>query len=173
MKTEIKYGLIAGFSVCAWTLVEFALGFHTRHLEYGSFANQLSLLILIAAWFFMLRTKRDTDGRGALTFGQGLKAGAVASAVSAAIITVFSEVYNRVINPGWMQHAMEWETARLRTSGTSEAEIALLRKNFEAMAHAPIGERLLHGFIGTAVMSLIITAIIAVMIRRPPAQPAS
>jgi len=167
MTTEIKYGLITGFSVCGWMLLQFFLGFHTTHLEYGSVANQLSLLILIIGWYLMLRAKREKDFGGALSFNQGFKAGVVASSITAAIITVFSQLYNRVINPGWTQRAYEWQMARLRDSGTSEADLAQLRQSYEASIHAPLVSQILSGLVGSAVMGIVIAAIICVMMRRP------
>jgi hypothetical protein len=167
VKTEIKYGIGAGLGVCGWVLLQFLLGFHTTRLEYGRWTNQLSLFILIGCWFFMLRTKRDRDFSGSLTFGQGFKAGLVASVLAAVIITGFSLLYNHVINPGWMQRAMDWEISRLRAAGAPASEIAGQTAAFQSFS--TVGSQVINGIVGTVLMGMIIAVIITMMLRRPPA----
>lgn len=123
MRPELKYGLIAGAGVCAWIMGEFLLGFHTTRLEIGAYSGYLSCLIPLATLFLLLKGKRDRSPDGRLNYWPALKSGLHAAFITGAIVYGFMMVYGSFINPGWLDHVLEWRVAQLRADGVAETAI--------------------------------------------------
>src|SRR4051812_44895440 len=100
MKPETKYGLLIGAAYCLWILADFALGFHTRRFDLGERADYFSCIIPFALLTMLLLNRRRE--RGGITVAQGTMSGAQASLVGGIVLYLFMFVYNRFINPGWI-----------------------------------------------------------------------
>jgi hypothetical protein len=99
MRRALVFGLLAAGGVAAWTLVEFALGFHTTRLEVGRYTGFVGLLFPVLAVVLALRSARRA--RGSLGFGQGLLEGLAVTAMFAVLGGVFLWLYYAVVNPGF------------------------------------------------------------------------
>ncbi|MFQ5605591.1 MAG: DUF4199 domain-containing protein [bacterium] len=137
MNPEVKFGIITGVGVCLWVLGEYFLGFHTTKLAVGKYSGYFSIIIPVVTIYLTLKQKRDYEYAGTLSIGQGIKAGLILSIISAVITTLFFMVYNRFINPDWMELAMEWEKNNLIAAGATEIEISVAMAQFESMNSLP------------------------------------
>ncbi len=164
MKPEIKYGIIASVGVCLFVLLEYALGFHTTRLEIGEYSGYLSTIIPVVVFYLALKELRDTRYGGSLTIGQGLKAGGMMSLLSAVVITVFFQVYNKLINPGWMETAMEWQRNKLQQAGKGEAEIAAKMEGYQMMMSDTF--QIVFQFLSTLILGTLIALILTLVLRR-------
>jgi len=93
------YGLLAAAGGASWTLVEYALGFHTTRLETGRYSGFVAILFPILAIVFALKAARSE--RGALSFREGMMQGAAVTLVQATAGAVFIWLYFTLINPGF------------------------------------------------------------------------
>ena len=167
MKTELKYGLIAGIGVSVYVLLEYFLGFHTTYPEIGQYSGYFSAIIPIFAILYAIKEKRNRYFNGYITFGQGFITGLIVTVISAFIITGFFVIYNDFINPEGLKYISSWRAEQMRLENIPEEEIVASIEEYNAMYNPLVI------FSGTFVMGLLITAILAFLLRRKdiPASP--
>ena len=168
MKPEIKYGIITGLLVCLWVMIEYFLGFHTTKFETGKYSGYFATIIPIMAIYLLLKQKREADNN-TLTLKKGLRAGTLMSLITAIITTIFFFIYNHYINPNWMEFAMEWEKNNMLKQGMSEVAIDAQLSKFNSM-NTDFAQ-IVQGLIGTTFMGIIISFIIALILRRNAESP--
>lgn len=165
MKIETKYGLIAGLGICAWTMMEYLIGFHTdlEKMDMGQYSGYFSAIIPIVAFTLGIRCKKHTDFNGTLTFKQGIRAGLVITLITAAIISVFFLIYYTLINSDWMTIGYKFEKNKLINEGLSDGQIAEHLTQFKEMYSLPA---IVSGaFFGTIVQGGLLTLIITLILR--------
>jgi len=160
MRTELKFGLIAGIGVSIYVLLEYLLGFHTTHPEIGEYSGYFSAIIPIVVILFAIRKKRDRSFKGLISFGQAFITGIIVTAISAFIITAFFVIYNDYINPEGMKNISNWKAEQMRLQSIPEEEIVASIEQWNAMNNP------LFVFAGSFFMGLIITVIFALVIRK-------
>ncbi len=175
MTPEVKYGLLAGAGIGAWTTLEYLAGFHTTHLAVGEYTGYGATLIPLTTLFLLLKGKAATAPEGRLTLWQGVNAGLASSLIAALVVYVYLLSYDLFINPGWLDHALEWQVAQLRAAGVDEPaireEITFQRRTrtpFGLAATTLVGQTLLG-----ACLSLILTFLIRFRRSAPPSSPAA
>ena len=166
MKPELKCGLITGAGVCLWIMGEYLLGFHTTHLEIGAYSGFFSAIIPLVTLFRMLKAQRDAVPDGRLGVWPGVKSGLHAAFISGVIVYGFMLAYNQFINPGWLDHALDWQVAQLRTEGVAESAIREEIKTYRQL-NGPVG-CLISIVAGTTVMGGIFSAGLPLLLRRGP-----
>ena len=100
MRRAITFGLLATAGVAAWTMLEFALGWHESRADVGRYTAWLALLPPVIAIVLGLRAARR-DRPAGMSFGAGMAEGTAISLVFAVTVTVFYYVYFSAINPGY------------------------------------------------------------------------
>ncbi len=94
-------GFFSGAGAAAWTMFEYAMGWHNAHLETGAVTGFVAVIFPTAAILWALRaTKRSGGGR--LTLMQAWATGLAVSAISAVIGVLFFLVYFTSINPAFL-----------------------------------------------------------------------
>lgn len=127
LNRALTYGLLAAAGGAAWTLIEYALGFHTTRLETGRYTGFAAIVFPILAIWLALKAARAEHG-GRLSFGQGLKQGAAVSAVQAVAGALFFLVYFTIVNPRFFDAL----AASGQTSTAGEQVTILLVSSFVA-----------------------------------------
>ena len=138
----LMFGLLAAGGAAAWTLIEYALGFHTTRLDVGRYTGFVGLVFPIVAIVLALRAARRA--RGGLSFAQGLVEGLAVTAVFAVLGTVFLWLYYKGVNPGFFA-----DMARRGEPVTLAGQLAVAA-------------------VSSLVMGLLISAVAAALLRRPP-----
>lgn len=100
LKRALIYGTAAAAGGAAWTLTEYALGFHTEKAEMGRYSGFVGIVFPIAGIVLALRDARRTE-RG-LTFGRGVAEGAGVTAVMTILAVLFFAIYFKAINPAFL-----------------------------------------------------------------------
>jgi hypothetical protein len=108
MKPEVKYGVIAGFFLILWTLVQFMLNFHTLDFEYNKFSSPGVLIILFFTLLKSLKEKR-LDYGGSISLRKGMRTGVFQLFITAFIASSFMFLYDYKINPLWIENFLQWE----------------------------------------------------------------
>jgi Protein of unknown function (DUF4199) len=166
MSDTLKYGLITGLGICGWMLLEHALGFHTTRFAAGEYSTYFSSLIPFGALYVMLRQRQQLANGRPLPLGPSVLAGIAVSVVTALIVYSFLIFYNQLLNPGWIDAALEWKVGQWRMQGMSEPAI---REQILVFRHlnSPRGLLLSLGA-GMPVMGAILAYGITLFLRRSP-----
>jgi hypothetical protein len=108
MKPEIKYGLMAALLLVMWTLIQYALKFHTHYFSYNSYTIYGVMLVLFITLLASLREKR-IDYAGHLGVRNGIRSGLFQLFITASLASGFMMVYNYRINSLWVENLVKWE----------------------------------------------------------------
>jgi hypothetical protein len=166
MRPELKFGLLSGAGVCLWILGEFLLGFHTTRLGIGVYSGYFSCVIPLAALYLLLARKRAAAPDGRLGLGAGVRSGLQAAFISGVIVYGFMLAYSQFINPGWLDHALDWRVAQWRADGMAEVAIREQIRLYRQL-NGPLG-CLVSLVAGTTVMGGIFAAGLTLLLRRRP-----
>jgi len=100
-KSTLLAGLLSGGGAMAWTLFEFAMGWHNQHIDVGAKTGFVAIIFPVIAIVWALRRSRQAAG-GQLTWRSALATGLGVSAISAAIGLAFFAAYYTIINPDFV-----------------------------------------------------------------------
>ena len=138
MKPELKYGLLAGAAMIAWTLAEYALGIHQTRFALGKYTGMGSELILLAMVWRLLCLKFAQLNRYWLPAWEGMLYGTFASFVAGMVFYIFLNLYVNFINPEWPDLYLEWQVAQMRAAGDGELAIRAFVRSVRWMM-GPVG----------------------------------
>lgn len=164
MKTEIKFGIILGLGICAYTMLAHLLGFYTNNIQAGKYGDIVIILLPIAVLFLAIREKRKRSG--SLTVSEGVKTGLLVALVSFSISATFLWLYHHYINPGWLEFIIAYERESMLRAGMGASEITTRIDQIRA-GNSDFAQ-LVGGFIGTMVLSLILSLIFSLILRSKP-----
>jgi hypothetical protein len=159
-----------GAGLCAWIFLEFALGLRTTRPAIGFYTGFLSGMIPLAALCLLLRAQSRASGAAPLAWTQSLRAGLHASFVAALLVYAFLLLYINFLNPGWMDDALDWKVAQLRSQDVPEQmvreEIVAFREMSSPLGLA--GRVLVSPFATGGLLTVGLTCLLR---RRPPSRP--
>lgn len=94
----LGYGALAAAGGALWTLLEYALGWHTTRADVGRWTGFVGLVFPIVAIVLALRAARR-DAGGSLPFRRGLAVAATVSVVLGALGAAFFYAYHAWLDP--------------------------------------------------------------------------
>jgi hypothetical protein len=163
----MKYGVGFGLATGAWTLVEYALGFHTTRIAAGQLTSYLALVLPIT--FIVLAALAERRRLGAISFGRALGVALLVMLVGDVISTPLVWAYHHFILPDWMERLTAFERERLLLQGTAPAEVD---RRLAALAmSASMTAQIVGGVVGSTVIGLLIGIPTAFLVRRRGAAP--
>lgn len=165
-KAEIKFALVAVLVVAGWTLSAWQLGWHDQDFTHAQHGKQVSGVAFAVSIWLAVRDRRDRQQGGFIAFGEGFQTGMVVSAIAAFLNGAFIAVYTRVLNPGWLQRAWEWQKAGLVDAGAKDQDLG--RPNAIANSSGILIFQLVLEPIGMVIMGMLLTTAIAAVLRRKP-----
>jgi hypothetical protein len=165
-RTELQYGLIIGFGLIAWILAEYAAGFHTTQLEVGEYSGYFSIIIPLIALYMGIRSFRDKELGGSMTFLKGFAAGSRMSFIASVLISLFLALYITVINPEWIDLGLEYQRNKLVATGLSQQEVTntldLMKNDYT------LSSMMLYAFGGTLLQGSVLSLIYSAILKRKP-----
>lgn len=105
-----------------WTLLEYALGFHTTSPEIGQYSGFVTILFPIV-FIYLAMDERQSATHMPLQFFDGINIGFRIAFYSAILFTIFLFIYSTSINPQWIETTIEWQRKQLLLSGATDDEI--------------------------------------------------
>lgn len=117
------WGIACGLSMAVWVLIEFALGFHTTSLDIGRYSGYFSTILPITFIYVALAERQSFLDRK-LPILDGITIGFRIALFSALILSVFLIVYNKFINPEWIELTVDWQRKQMILNGASNDDIA-------------------------------------------------
>lgn len=162
MKTEVKYGLVLGLGICAYTMLAHLLGFYTTNIRVGKYGDIAITLLPIVVIFLAIREKRAL--LGTLTLLQGIKTGVLVSLLSFPISTSFLWIYHHLINPQWLENILAYEREQMSQAGVGVGEISSRLMAISA-GNSDVAQ-VVGGLVGTIILGLILSFIFSLILRR-------
>jgi len=165
MKVTVKWGVILGVSVIVWTLVIHFLGFYTTNLAAGQKADVVATILPIAAIVMALLERRRQLGRG-LKIKDSLAVGVLTGVVSIPITAGFLWFYHNYMNPQWADLLIAYKNQQMAAAGIAP-EVIQLADQAQRAGSTDIAQ-LLGALIGTPLISLVISLVAHIFVRRQP-----
>lgn len=135
--TAVKQGLIIGVIIIILSLVSNLAGLSTNVM--ASLVLTFLMVVLYAAAAFMaVKSHRDHDLGGTITFGRAFITGLVAALVAGLMTSVFSIVYVQFIDPGSVQDAIDASMEMMEKFGLDEDQIDAARESALESATNPL-----------------------------------
>ena len=160
MRIAIKWGVILGVAVCAWTLVIHALGFYTKRIAAGQRADIVAAILPIAAIVLALRELRK---QGPLSFKRAVGTALVVGIASVPITAGFMWWYHHHMNPQWLDYIVDHKRLVMDAAGATPEAIAQM----EAAQRASGTDRaqITAALVGSPIVSLLIGLVAGVIMR--------
>lgn len=162
-RVALKWGVILGIASIIFSLILF-LTDNVGNNKLG----WVSLVISVAGLVLAMRDYRTLNG-GYMRYGEGLSVGTLTSAVSGLLSSLFSVFYTTVIDTGAMTRMVERTREQLEDSGASDDQIDQQMTIVE-MFQSP-GLSFAFGIIGAVIFGLLLSLVIAAIMRRNRANP--
>ncbi len=165
--TVLRYGIYAMLAILALSAIHFFLIFPNVSYEMAEVAGYLTMVLSMIFVFAGIRHYRDHVNNGTLSFGQGLKVGALIVLVPAVAFGLFDILYTSVLNPSWADEYIIYQIEKIKASAPAaevEEEIKKFQRNMD-MFKNPFFQFLL--MTGTVyIIGLIVTIISSLALRR-------
>src|SRR4030095_1403177 len=166
--TALRYGIYAGLVILVLAAIHvFVLMPPNISWEMAEVVGYLTMAISMIVVFMGIRYYRDHVNNGYLSFGEGLKLGALIVLVPALTFGLFDILYTRVLHPSFSVEYMAYQVEKIKASVPADQldqKLAKLRKNMEMFGN-PFIEFLLMT-ITVYIVGLIVTIISALALRR-------
>ncbi|MDB4916029.1 MAG: hypothetical protein JWM95_3673 [Gemmatimonadetes bacterium] len=162
MHTEQRWGLGLAVALSLWTMLLHISGVYSTRL---ALAQSLDIVVMIIPIAFiagaMGEQRRRSDSFG---YMRAFRTGVFTMLISWPFSAAFMLLYHKIINPEWLDRLVAFELARLRASG---AGASVLAKTESALrARASIRAELTSSVIGTVILGLALSGMLALVFRR-------
>ena len=166
-RTVLRFGLISGAAMSLLMLATLpfqdAIGF-----DYGAIVGYTGMVLAFLLIYFGVRSYRDREGGGRVSFGRALVVGALIAVVSSACYVATWEVIYFGLAPDFLQKYEAYALKKARAAGESEAAIARKRAEMAEFARM-YGNPLFNAaitFVEPLPVGLLIATVSAVALRR-------
>ncbi|RIV22639.1 DUF4199 domain-containing protein [Fibrisoma montanum] len=163
-RVALKWGLIIGVGTILYSTLLFVLNLTTNRglsvLGYG---------IFIAGLVLAMREFRTANG-GYMTYGEGVGLGALASAIAGVLSSAYSILYMTVIDTGFRERLMEQTREQLEEQGQLTDEQIDQAIEMGQSFQSP-GLLFVFGIFGSILIGVVLSLIIAAIMRRNKANP--
>jgi hypothetical protein len=166
-RTVLRFGLISGavMSLLMLATLPFqdAIGF-----DNGALVGYTGMVVAFLMIYFGVRSYRDKEGGGAVSFGRALVVGALIAAVSSVCYVATWEVIYFGLAPDFIQKYEAYTLKKARAAGESEAAIERKRAElaeFARMYRNPLVNAAIT-FVEPLPVGLLIAAVSAAALRR-------
>ncbi len=163
-RTALKWGLITGITLIVYSIILYTLNQTTN--------GALSLIIyglLIGGLVVGMREYRASNG-GYMTYGEGMGLGALLSAIAGLLSSAFTVFYTQVIDPGFQERLVGQVRDQMEEQGKMSDEQIDQTVELMQKFQSP-GLQFMLGLLGTILIGVVLSLIIAAFIRRNKTNP--
>jgi ethanolamine transporter EutH len=141
-KIIITYGIIAGTIVSAMLAISMPLYQKgTLNLDHGELLGYATMVVALSLIFFAVKSYRDNQLNGVISFGNGLKVGLLITLVAAVVYILTWEVIYQNLDESFFAKLGEYSFDKLKNAGATETELAEARQkmnDFNEMYKNPV-----------------------------------
>ena len=117
------YGIIAGLISIGWAIGFIALG-NTEDFENGMIYGYAAMLIAFSLIFVAVKSFRDNQNGGVITFGKAFKIGLYITLIASTVYVGVWLIYYFNFNTDFMEKYMEHSLAKMKADNKSAEEIS-------------------------------------------------
>ncbi|MCE1202474.1 MAG: DUF4199 domain-containing protein [Bacteroidia bacterium] len=158
IRIELKWGIYFVLMMIGWMLVERLSGLHGKYLEKQEIFSNFIAIPAITIYVLALLDLRRRKYGGSMTYGQGFVSGLIITAV----VTVFSPLVqyltSEVISPDYFENMIQLTVSKGKMSQQ------------EAEAYFNLPSYIRQVLVGTPVMGIATTAVVAIFTRKRTSQ---
>ena len=163
------YGLIAGAIVSGMLVIsQPMLSQGIINYDNAMIVGYTSMVIALSVVFFGIKTFRDQEGKGKISFGTAFKIGILITLIASLMYAISWEIYYNTMGTDFMEQYTSYHIKKLQEAGATVEKIEATRKEmatFSEQYRNPVirfGMTLLEIF----PVGLLITLICAALLRR-------
>jgi hypothetical protein len=132
-KHVLRFGLIAGLILSAMLLLTLGL-VDKMGFEFGALIGYTTMVLAFLLIYFGIRSYRDAQADGRLSFGRALCAGLLITLVSSTCYVATWQVVYYGFAPDFIDKFSAHQIEKARSEGASEAQITQMRRDFDEFA---------------------------------------
>jgi hypothetical protein len=174
-KIVITFGLISGLVISGLMLISMSLWRESSDFEYGEVLGYLSMVIALSTIFFGVKSYRDNELNGSITFGKGFLIGLLITMIAGVIYVVAWEIYFQTAFSNFSDQYLNHSVEKIKDSGVTAEEankkISELKESMEMYNNNTIF-RMAITFTEIFPVGLIISLISAAILRKKEILPA-
>jgi len=152
--TEIKWGVIFTVVMLLWVVFERLMGWHSENIDQHVYMTNLFAIPAIAVYIFALLDKRKNEYLGSMSWMQGFMCGFYITLVATILSPPAQFLIHTVITPDYFNNMIE--------HSVSSSNISLE----SAEATFNLSSYMLQGIIGTMVMGILTSAVVALFTKK-------
>jgi hypothetical protein len=161
----IRYGLILGVIAIAYFVILAVAGVDmTKGLQRWGMTIISFVVMILAQKYF------KDNGDGFMRFGQGFSIGMWTGIISSVISALFTYIYIKFIDAGFVTAIRENAINEMQSSGKSDEEIEMAMKFVDMFTNAEA--MLIFGLVGGIIGSLVLALVTAAIMKKDNPQPA-
>jgi hypothetical protein len=166
-KIILFYGLIAGTIVGSMLLITMPL-YEKGQLnwENGQLLGYSTMVIALAQVFFGIKSYRDHDAQGKISFGKGLQIGVLITLVASLVYASAWEVSYRTMSDSYIEKMSQMYFDKLKEKGAKPEELTAAKAQFDLYQNNVIIRFLISAFMEMFPVGLIISLISAGLLRK-------
>lgn len=154
LKIEFKWALILTISMIIWMFIERLVGLHDEYIAYQSTSANLLIIVPIIVFYLAFREKRKKIYSGIMTYKQGFITGIMLTLFATILNPLHQLITFQIVSPAFFSNMITYVV----NQEIMTKEIA--ENQFTAQKF------LLQGIIGTPIMGLVVTSIVAIFTRK-------
>lgn len=121
MQISVKYALILAIASIAISLLGFMSGTNTTSAAWGI----LNYFIILACCLLAMRTRRNDELEGYISYGQALGTGTMVALLAAILIAAYQLIYHKYIDPEFYERLLTETKRRLIERETPEEQMEI------------------------------------------------
>ncbi len=154
IKLEIKWALIFVAMTLLWMWLEKLVGLHSTHIDKHMYLTNLFAIPAILVYVLALKEKKKKDYNGQMNYLQGFTSGMIITVILTLLAPLTQWFTSTVITPEYFPNVIEYSVQTGYYSTREEAEAYFTLKNY-----------MVQSAIGTFIMGLITSAVVALFVR--------
>ncbi|MDI1320525.1 MAG: DUF4199 domain-containing protein [bacterium] len=166
MSTKFIYALTLTICGAVLNLLLFFTGFQTEKLAQGQYFQWLGMVLMIVILWLGIKAVREESEGKYLSYGKGVGSGVLISLYSGLMSSVYTYIHFKFVNPNFVDYQLELIRTKWAAAGMSDAQMERA-EGFTRMMMGP-GVQACLAPIFVTIFGLIISLIIAAILKRPP-----
>ena len=154
IKIEIKWALLFIIMGLLWMFLERLLGLHDEHIAKHAVYTNFIAIPAILIYVFALLDKRKNYYQGIMTYKHGFISGLIITLIVTLLIPLSQYITSTIITPDYFSNAINYTV--------ENGEVA----QGDAMNYFNLKNYIIQGLIGTPIMGVLTTAIVAIFTRK-------
>ena len=167
-KVVLTYGLISGLIVSLLMVITFSLIPSNSDFSHSYLVGYAGMLIALSMIFFAIKSHRDNNLGGSISWGRGFMIGLYVSIIAGVLYVISWKIFSSIYMPDFWDQYGKHTLDAMTKKGASAAEIAETTKQIEYYKHMPAVVEWGMTFLEIFPVGLLISAVCAMILRRKP-----